>query len=72
MSPATREASWQQNTAGIKKNELQPHRKKYWKIPPKGNAAFVACMEDVPEVYHRPYTSDFPMICMDESNKQLV
>jgi hypothetical protein len=29
-------------------------------------------MEDVLEVYQRPYTPDFPMICMDESNKQLV
>jgi len=26
---------------GIKKNELQPHRSKYWEIPPEGNAAFV-------------------------------
>jgi hypothetical protein len=51
---------------------LQPHRKKYWKIPPKENAAFVACMEDVLEVYHRPYDPDVPVICMDESNKQIV
>ena len=41
--------------ADAKKNQLQPHRKKYWRIPPRGNAAFVACMEDVLEVYARPY-----------------
>jgi hypothetical protein len=29
-------------------------------------------MEDVLEVYRRPYNHDFPVICMDESNKQLV
>lgn len=29
-------------------------------------------MEDVLEVYHRPYDPDYPVICMDESNKQLV
>jgi hypothetical protein len=29
-------------------------------------------MEDVLEVYHRPYNELFPVICMDESNKQLV
>ena len=29
-------------------------------------------MEDVLEVYHRPYDQDYPVICMDESNKQLV
>ena len=51
---------------------MQPHRKKYWKIPPKENAAFVACMEDVLEVYHRPYDPAYPVVCMDESNKQLV
>ena len=59
-------------TANIKKNELQPHRKKYWKIPPKGSAAFVAAMEDVLDVYHLPYDPQYPVVCMDESSKQLI
>jgi hypothetical protein len=46
--------------------------KKYWKIPPKQSAAFVAAMEDVLEVYHLPCDPDFPVVCMDESCKQLV
>jgi transposase len=29
-------------------------------------------MEDVLEVYHRPYDAKNPVVCMDESNKQLV
>jgi len=29
-------------------------------------------MEDVLEVYHLPYESDYPMVCMDESSKQLI
>ena len=29
-------------------------------------------MEDVLEVYHRPYNPRFPVICMDEASKQLV
>lgn len=29
-------------------------------------------MEDVLEVYHRPYDSNYPVVCFDESNKQLV
>ncbi len=29
-------------------------------------------MEDVLEVYHRPYSSDYPVVCMDESSKQLI
>ena len=34
----------------FKKNELKPHLNKYWKIPPDGNAKFVAKMEDVLEM----------------------
>lgn len=29
-------------------------------------------MEDVLEVYHRPYDPKRPVVCMDESNKQLI
>ncbi|GAA6623023.1 hypothetical protein NUACC26_088480 [Scytonema sp. NUACC26] len=29
-------------------------------------------MENVLEVYHRPYDADFPVICMDEQPIQLV
>ena len=43
----------------VKKNELQPNRSVYWKMPPDGNAAFVAAMEDVLDVYARPYDPEF-------------
>ena len=56
----------------FKKNELKPHLSKYWKIPPKQNAAFVASMEDILEVYARPYDEKFPVVCMDESSMQLI
>ncbi len=29
-------------------------------------------MEDVLEVYHRPYSKKYPVVCMDESSKQLI
>jgi hypothetical protein len=29
-------------------------------------------MEDVPEVYHRPYDPDRPVVCADEATKQLI
>jgi hypothetical protein len=29
-------------------------------------------MEDILDVYHRPYDPDVPVICMDESSKQLI
>ena len=41
-------------------------------IPPKENAEFVAAMEDVLEVYRRPYDSQRPVVCLDEQSKQLV
>lgn len=43
-----------------------------WCIPPKQNAAFVANMEDVLEVYHRPYNARKPVVCMDEKPYQLL
>jgi hypothetical protein len=41
-------------------------------IPPKADAEFVAAMEDVLEVYHRPYDETRPMVCLDEASKQLI
>jgi hypothetical protein len=29
-------------------------------------------MEDILEVYHLPYDPDYPVVCMDESSKQLI
>ena len=43
-----------------------------WVIPPEQNADFVCQMERVLEVYKRPYDPDFPVLCLDESPKQLV
>ena len=33
---------------------------------------FVANMENVLDVYKRPYSINYPVICMDESPKQLI
>lgn len=41
-------------------------------ILPEHNAEFVACMEDVLEVYHRPYDPQRPVICLDEQPTQLI
>jgi DDE superfamily endonuclease len=46
--------------------------KQYWAIPPEHNAAFVAAMEEVLTVYQRPFDPAHPVICMDETSKQLV
>ena len=39
-------------------------------LPPKANAGFVAAMEDVLEVYARPYDPARPQVCFDEGGKQ--
>ena len=44
----------------------------YWVIPPDSDAEFVASMEDVLEIYARPYDSKVPVLCMDEQPVQLV
>ena len=41
-------------------------------IPPEADAEFVAHMEDVLDVYSRPYDADIPVLCMDEQPVQLV
>ena len=41
-------------------------------IPPEANAEFVYHMEDVLELYHEPYDPCYPLVCFDETSKQLV
>lgn len=43
-----------------------------WVIPPAQNAAFVCAMERVLDVYQRPYDPARPVVCLDESPKQLL
>lgn len=41
-------------------------------IPPENSAEFVASMEEVLEVYERPYNEELPVVCMDEQPVQLT
>ena len=43
-----------------------------WCIPPQEDARFVAAMEDVLEVYERPYDEQRPVVCLDEAAKQVI
>jgi hypothetical protein len=56
----------------LKKNILKPHLKQQWVIPPQANSAFVAAMEDVLAIYTRAHDPDCPVVCLDETSKQLV
>jgi hypothetical protein len=43
-----------------------------WCLPAQADGEFVYHMEDVLEVYQRPYDALHPTVCMDELSKQLV
>src|ERR1039457_410941 len=58
--------------ADSQKNILKPHLKQQWVIAPEANSAFVANMEDVLEVYQRPRDPERPVVCLDETSKQLI
>jgi transposase len=42
-----------------------------WLIP-EASAEFVCQMEQVLDVYQRPYDEQYPVVCLDESPKQLI
>ena len=42
-----------------------------WCIP-EASAEYVACMEDVLDQYERPYDAQYPQVCYDEGQKQLI
>jgi hypothetical protein len=41
-------------------------------IAPQASAGFVANMEDVLEVYQRPHDPQRPVVCLDETTKQMI
>jgi hypothetical protein len=46
--------------------------KEQWCLPPEQDAEFVCAMEDVLDVYHRPFDAARPLVCLDEASKQLI
>ena len=51
---------------------MKPWKREQWVIPPEQNGEFVAQMEQVLDVYKRPYDPRRPVVCMDESPRQLI
>jgi transposase len=56
----------------LKKNRLKPWLTKRWCISPEQSGDFVWHMEDILEVYTRPYDPTRPLVCLDEASKQLL
>ncbi len=54
------------------KNELTIWRRMQRGYPPVREAAFVAPMEEVLDLYSQPYDARYPVICMDEQPKQML
>ncbi len=67
-----RESQRQHHWTDAQKNILKPHLKQQWVIAPEASAAFVANMEDVLEVYQRPHDPLRPVVCLDETSKQMI
>src|SRR6202040_2106408 len=55
----------------LAENELKPWQKKMWCIP-KVDAEFVARMEDVLELYAEAPDEKRPVVCFDETPRQLI
>jgi transposase len=55
----------------LHEKDIKPWQKKMWCIP-EVNADFVAHMEDVLELYAEPEDPSRPIVCIDETLKQLV
>lgn len=55
----------------LSENDLKPWRKDMWCIP-KVDAAFVAAMEDVLDLYNETPDPNRPVVCFDENPAQLI
>jgi transposase len=55
----------------LAENDLKPWRKDMWCIP-KVDGAYVACMEDVLDLYAEAPDPERPVVCFDESPTQLI
>jgi transposase len=73
MVRLTEHASLSRETARrrLAENELKPWQRDMWCIP-KVDGAFVACMEDVLDLYAEPADPKRPVVCFDESPVQLI
>ena len=56
----------------LNKNEVEPHKSRYWVISPEACAAFVSAIKKVLEVYARLHGSARPLVCLDCSASPLM
>jgi hypothetical protein len=51
---------------------VKPWLVEQWCLAPTADPAFVWHMEDVLDVYHRPFDPRRPVVCLDETSRQLL
>ena len=51
---------------------MKPWLVEQWCLAPTADPAFVWHMEDVLDVYHRPFDPRRPVVCLDETSRQLL
>ena len=51
---------------------MKPWLVEQWCLAPTADPAFVWQMEDVLDVYQRPFDPDRPVVCLDETSRQLL
>ena len=56
----------------LKRRLSEPWLNEQWVLPPQHNAEFVCAMEDVLDVYQRPYDPRRPVVTFDETSRQLT
>ncbi len=54
------------------KKKLKSWKVKGWVIPSQQNSHFVSAIEQVLNIYKRPYDKSNPVVCMDETPEQLI
>ncbi len=54
------------------KNVVKPWLVEQWCLAPTADPAFASHMEDVLDVYQRPYAAAYPVICLDETSPRLA
>lgn len=55
----------------LQEHDLKPWRQRSWCVPDL-NEEFIERMEDVLEIYERPYDEKIPVVCLDEKPIQLL
>jgi len=56
----------------LKRSDLKPRLSEQWCLAPTADPAFVRHMEDVLDVYERPLDPARPVVCLDETSRQLL